>query len=60
MGIVRWGVHFNIALTRLVSYNMDYYWTLNKKPLNRHKVNPSFLLKPPNLFFITLECGYVY
>lgn len=38
MGILRWGVHFNIAFTRLISFNMDYYWMLNSSPINRRKV----------------------
>ena len=51
MGIVRWGVHFNIALTRLVSYNMDYYWMLNNKPFNRHKVMPFIPFEATKLIF---------
>lgn len=26
----RWGIHFNITMLRLVSYNMDYYWSFSK------------------------------
>ena len=51
MGILRWGVHFNIAFTRLISFNMDYYWMLNNSPINRRKV---FIFVSP--FDIYLFC----
>jgi protein-cysteine N-palmitoyltransferase HHAT len=27
----RWEILFNITVLRLISYNMDYYWSLNKR-----------------------------
>ncbi|KAK2601687.1 glycerol transporter [Conoideocrella luteorostrata] len=34
-GIVpRWEVLFNITILRLISYNMDYYWSIDKKSAN--------------------------
>ena len=25
--VPRWEIHFNITMLRLISYNMDYYWS---------------------------------
>ncbi|KAG8411550.1 glycerol transporter [Metarhizium acridum] len=30
----RWEVLFNITILRLISYNMDYYWSIDKKASN--------------------------
>ncbi|KAL6043168.1 Glycerol uptake protein 1 [Balamuthia mandrillaris] len=31
-GVIRWAIYFNMAMTRLISFNLDYYWMLRRKP----------------------------
>lgn len=26
---MRWDVHFNFTVLRMISYNVDYYWSFN-------------------------------
>ncbi|BFZ64975.1 glycerol transporter [Saitoella coloradoensis] len=44
----RWQVHFNITALRLISFNMDYYWSFSKGPslaarLKKDKANADTL-----------------
>ncbi|OCL12478.1 glycerol:H+ symporter-like protein [Glonium stellatum] len=44
--IPRWEVLFNITVLRLVSFNMDYYWSLqlrNGSPVEKKQLDPSNL-----------------
>ncbi|KAH8813058.1 glycerol:H+ symporter-like protein [Xylogone sp. PMI_703] len=42
----RWEVLFNITVLRLISFNMDYYWSLNRRagsPIEKKQLDPSNL-----------------
>ncbi|KAF2846038.1 glycerol:H+ symporter-like protein [Plenodomus tracheiphilus IPT5] len=45
--IPRWEVLFNFTILRLISYNLDYYWSLNSRssssPLEKKQLDPSNL-----------------
>ncbi|OCK84877.1 glycerol uptake protein 1 [Lepidopterella palustris CBS 459.81] len=44
--IPRWEVLFNITVLRLISFNMDYYWSLNTRsssPVEKKQLDPSNL-----------------
>lgn len=36
--IARWEVLFNITVLRLISFNMDYYWSIDKRVVNATEV----------------------
>jgi hypothetical protein len=38
----RWEVLFNITILRLISYNMDYYWSIDRKASNSLEVSLRF------------------
>lgn len=45
----RWEVLFNITILRLISYNMDYYWSIDKKASNALEVSSvNSLIYPPD------------
>ncbi len=37
-GVMGWEVYFNIGLTRLIAFNLDWYWMACNRPINHHKV----------------------
>ncbi|KAI1870679.1 uncharacterized protein JN550_004825 [Neoarthrinium moseri] len=42
----RWQILFNITVLRLISFNMDYYWSLDRRsysPLEKKQLDPSAL-----------------
>ncbi|KAH9880171.1 hypothetical protein J1614_002197 [Plenodomus biglobosus] len=44
--IPRWEVLFNFTILRLISFNLDYYWSLNSRsssPLEKKQLDPSNL-----------------
>ncbi|KAF1811167.1 glycerol:H+ symporter-like protein [Eremomyces bilateralis CBS 781.70] len=44
--IPRWEVLFKITVLRLISFNMDYYWSLNQRggsPIEKKQLDPSSL-----------------
>ncbi|KAJ9647189.1 glycerol transporter [Coniosporium tulheliwenetii] len=44
--IPRWEVLFNITVLRLISFNLDYYWSLNQRggsPVEKKQLDPSNL-----------------
>ncbi|VUC35832.1 unnamed protein product [Clonostachys rosea] len=44
--ISRWEVLFNLTILRLVSFNLDYYWSLGQRgssPLEKKQLNPAQL-----------------
>jgi hypothetical protein len=38
--IPRWEVLFNITILRLISFNLDYYWSLNSPRASPVEVRP--------------------
>jgi D-alanyl-lipoteichoic acid acyltransferase DltB (MBOAT superfamily) len=40
--IPRWDVLFNFTVLRLISFNLDYYWSLNSRASNAIEVLPPF------------------
>ncbi|KAI9890611.1 MAG: glycerol transporter [Vezdaea aestivalis] len=44
--VSRWEIMFNITVLRLISFNMDYYWSLNQygsSPIEKKQLDPSAL-----------------
>ncbi|KAF2751844.1 glycerol:H+ symporter-like protein [Sporormia fimetaria CBS 119925] len=44
--LARWDVHFNFTVLRLISFNLDYYWSLNSgtnSPLEKKQLDPTNL-----------------
>ncbi|KAI5301013.1 glycerol transporter [Ascosphaera pollenicola] len=44
--IPRWEVFFKVTILRLISFNMDHYWSLNQTPsssVEKRKINPETL-----------------
>lgn len=44
--IPRWEVLFNFTVLRLISFNLDYYWSLNSRTSSPLEVRLSFPLEP--------------
>jgi hypothetical protein len=40
--VPRWEVLFNITILRLISFNMDYYWSIDRRHVNSVEVGPAF------------------
>jgi hypothetical protein len=38
----RWEVLFNITILRLISFNLDYYWSLDRRSSNALEVSPAW------------------
>lgn len=43
--IPRWEVLFNITILRLISFNLDYYWSLNLPGASPVEVGPSVSIR---------------
>lgn len=39
--VARWEVLFNITILRLISFNLDYYWSIDKRGANGLEVSHS-------------------
>eukprot|EP01100_Stratorugosa_tubuloviscum_P014000 TRINITY_DN7252_c0_g1_i1.p1 TRINITY_DN7252_c0_g1~~TRINITY_DN7252_c0_g1_i1.p1 ORF type:complete len:597 (+),score=141.67 TRINITY_DN7252_c0_g1_i1:46-1791(+) len=38
-GLLHWHTYFKISMLRMISFNLDYYWMLNKKPVAELKIS---------------------
>ncbi|KAI9730137.1 MAG: hypothetical protein M1834_006130 [Cirrosporium novae-zelandiae] len=67
--IPRWEVLFNITVLRLISFNLDYYWSLDhgsSSPLEKKQLDPSNLSErdrisippPPSVFAFSSYLSY--
>jgi len=61
-GILGWEVYFNIGLTRLIAFNLDYYWMRNNRPISQHKKTELFIRQethaPAGSFTLLHFLGY--
>jgi protein-cysteine N-palmitoyltransferase HHAT len=46
--IPRWEILFNLTVLRLISFNLDYYWSLDKGTASPLKVSPFPIQERPN------------